>query len=97
MSLGSPAIPQQQAGPGSPGTNPQAGPPMGGPPQGGPPQGPNPQQMAQMQAMQQAQAQQEQETQQQEEQENQFDIALQSKNLAEELEDDRLKEIAEEC
>jgi chaperonin GroES len=86
--------------PPGPGINPQAGPPMGGPPQGGPPQGPNPQQMQQMQAMQQAmqaKQQQEQEDQQQEEQENQFDIALQAKNLAESIDDDELKKIAEEC
>ena len=85
------------AGQGSPGTNPGM-PPMGGPPQQGqPPQGPNPQQMQAMQQAQQAQQQQAQQDQEQEEQENQFDIALQSTNLAEKIDDDRLKEIAEEC
>jgi len=88
MSLGSPANQMPPGAPVSPGTSPQ--PPMGGG------QGPSPQQMAmaQQQAM---QVQQQQEDQQDEEQENQFDIALQSKNLAEKMNEDKLKKIAEEC
>jgi len=75
------APPQQPQG--------QPGMPMGGPQQMGQP--------PQMQAQFAQQQQEQQEEQAQDEAENQFDIALQSVNLAEKIDDDKLREIAEEC
>ena len=90
MSYGSPMQMPQQAVPGTPGTSPQ--PPMGGPPQQGmPSQGMPPQ------AMPQQPQQPPEEPDEDEAAENQFDIALQATNLAEKIDEDKLKEIGDEC